>query len=90
MRNQKLVHADDDDARSRVPANNLHEVFTASEHAEPDSALFQASLTLRQSSMERDFDLIVVGSGAAGGTLASQMALAGSRVLVLERGPARR
>lgn len=36
--------------------------------------------------MSRDFDIIVIGSGAGGGTLAYACAKAGKRVLVLERG----
>ena len=38
--------------------------------------------------MGYDFDVIVISSGAAGGTLAADLATAGARVLVLERGPA--
>ena len=34
------------------------------------------------------FDVIVIGSGAAGGTLAGQLSCSGKRVLVLERGAA--
>ena len=37
--------------------------------------------------MRNDFDVIVIGSGASGGTLAADLAMAGIRVLVLERGP---
>src|SRR5438067_1797288 len=33
------------------------------------------------------FDYIIVGSGAGGGPLAARLALAGSRVLVIEAGP---
>ena len=33
-----------------------------------------------------DFDVIVIGSGAGGGTLAYSVAKAGKRVLLLERG----
>jgi choline dehydrogenase-like flavoprotein len=33
-----------------------------------------------------DYDAIVVGSGAAGGTLARELAIRGQRVLVLEKG----
>ena len=36
--------------------------------------------------MDYDFDLIVIGSGAGGGTLASACATRGKRVLVIERG----
>ncbi|MEZ6131880.1 MAG: GMC family oxidoreductase [Planctomycetaceae bacterium] len=36
--------------------------------------------------MEHDFDVIVIGSGASGGTLAADLAASGMRVLVLERG----
>lgn len=38
---------------------------------------------------EDPFDIIVVGSGAAGSVIAAQAARAGKRVLVLEAGPAR-
>jgi choline dehydrogenase-like flavoprotein len=33
-----------------------------------------------------DFDVIVIGSGAGGGTLAHRLAPSGKRVLLLERG----
>ncbi len=36
--------------------------------------------------MDADFDIIVIGSGAGGGTLASACAAAGKRVLLVERG----
>lgn len=36
--------------------------------------------------MEFDFDVIVIGSGASGGTLAADVASAGKNVLLLERG----
>ena len=36
--------------------------------------------------MDFDFDVIVIGGGAAGGTLAAEVARAGSNVLLLERG----
>ena len=32
------------------------------------------------------YDVIIVGSGAGGGTLANVLALAGKRILLLERG----
>lgn len=35
-----------------------------------------------------DFDLVVIGSGAGGGTLATRCARGGRRVLLVERGPA--
>jgi choline dehydrogenase-like flavoprotein len=37
--------------------------------------------------MQEHFDVIIVGTGAGGGTLAHHLALADRRVLVLERGP---
>jgi choline dehydrogenase-like flavoprotein len=43
--------------------------------------------TLAAPPRRRDFDAIVIGSGAAGGILAYRWAEAGRRVLVLERGP---
>lgn len=39
--------------------------------------------------MDYDFDVIVIGSGASGGTLAADLASSGARVLVLERGQPR-
>ena len=38
-------------------------------------------------SMPSDFDAIVIGSGAGGGTLALHLAQAGKKILILERGP---
>ena len=35
---------------------------------------------------DTDFDVIIVGSGAGGGTLAGHLAPSGKRVLILERG----
>ena len=37
--------------------------------------------------MADPFDAIIIGSGAGGGTLALQLARAGKRILILERGP---
>jgi choline dehydrogenase-like flavoprotein len=37
--------------------------------------------------MASSYDAIVIGSGAGGGTLALQLAKAGKRILILERGP---
>ena len=37
--------------------------------------------------VEDAFDLLVVGSGAAGSVMAAQAARAGKRVLILEAGP---
>ena len=37
--------------------------------------------------MNEHFDVIIVGTGAGGGTLARELALAGKKLLVLERGP---
>ncbi len=36
---------------------------------------------------ERQFDVIIVGTGAGGGTLARRLAPSGKRILLLERGP---
>ena len=36
---------------------------------------------------EAQYDYVVVGSGAAGGTVAARLAEAGMRVLVIEAGP---
>jgi choline dehydrogenase-like flavoprotein len=36
--------------------------------------------------MAGNYDIIVIGSGAAGGTLARQLAPTGKRILILERG----
>jgi choline dehydrogenase-like flavoprotein len=36
--------------------------------------------------MQRDYDVIIIGSGAGGGTLARQLAPTGKRILILERG----
>ena len=34
-----------------------------------------------------DFDFIIIGSGAGGGTLAYHLAPSGKRILLIERGP---
>ena len=44
---------------------------------------------MKQIPLEDTFDLIVVGSGAAGSVMAAQAARAGKRVLILEAGPER-
>src|SRR6478672_7642456 len=36
--------------------------------------------------MSRHYDVIIIGSGAGGGTLARQLAPTGKRILILERG----
>src|SRR3954453_12828627 len=38
------------------------------------------------SSMPAGYDVIIIGSGAGGGTLARQLAPTGKRILILERG----
>jgi choline dehydrogenase-like flavoprotein len=37
--------------------------------------------------MHSDYDVIIIGSGAGGGTLARQLGEAGKRILLIERGP---
>ena len=36
--------------------------------------------------MDKRFDIIIIGSGAGGGTLARQLAPSGKNILILERG----
>ncbi|MBV8333854.1 MAG: FAD-binding protein, partial [Alphaproteobacteria bacterium] len=36
--------------------------------------------------MDKRFDVIIIGSGAGGGTLARQLAPSGKNILILERG----
>ena len=36
--------------------------------------------------MDKHFDIIIIGSGAGGGTLARQLAPSGKSILILERG----
>jgi NADH dehydrogenase FAD-containing subunit len=43
------------------------------------------SLSLREV-LSRDYDVIIIGTGAGGGTLAHQLAPSGKRILLLERG----
>ena len=37
--------------------------------------------------MSEHFDVIIIGTGAGGGTLLNRLAPSGKRILVLERGP---
>src|SRR5437763_901566 len=37
--------------------------------------------------MESGYDVLIIGSGAGGGTLAYRLAIAGKKILILERGP---
>jgi choline dehydrogenase-like flavoprotein len=37
--------------------------------------------------MPAEYDAIIIGTGAGGGTLALQLAQAGKKILILERGP---
>ena len=37
--------------------------------------------------MSDHYDIIIIGTGAGGGTLLSRLAPSGKRILVLERGP---
>ncbi len=45
--------------------------------------MFEAQL---QKPDRQDFDLVIIGSGAGGGTLARVLAPTGLRILILERG----
>ena len=36
--------------------------------------------------METHYDVIIIGTGAGGGTLARKLAFSGKRILILERG----
>ena len=36
---------------------------------------------------DQPYDVIIIGTGAGGGTLAQQLATSGKRILILERGP---
>src|SRR5258708_25260393 len=49
------------------------------------TALLQGGVCCSNVGVRMDYDLIVVGGGMAGSTLARRMALSGARVLVLER-----
>jgi choline dehydrogenase-like flavoprotein len=40
----------------------------------------------REAAVAADFDVIIVGTGAGGGTLANTLAPSGKRILLLERG----
>jgi choline dehydrogenase-like flavoprotein len=46
-----------------------------------------ASIHQNEARMAEQYEVIVIGTGAGGGTLAYKLALAGKRILVLERGP---
>ena len=46
-----------------------------------------SSLPRPTRSMNEHFDIIIIGTGAGGGTLLSRLAPSGKRILVLERGP---
>ena len=40
----------------------------------------------KEKKLEKEYDVIVVGTGPAGGTIAHQMSMAGLKVLILEKG----
>jgi choline dehydrogenase-like flavoprotein len=42
---------------------------------------------LKEDMKENHYDLIIIGTGAGGGTLAYRMAQSGKRILMLEREP---
>ncbi|KAK9759568.1 hypothetical protein K7432_017310, partial [Basidiobolus ranarum] len=48
---------------------------------------FDPSNSTRGNQCESEYDYIVVGSGAGGGPLASRLALAGYKTLLIEAGP---
>jgi choline dehydrogenase-like flavoprotein len=42
---------------------------------------------VKETDMSLHYDVIIIGTGAGGGTLAHELALAGKKILMLERGP---
>jgi len=51
------------------------------------SRVIITSIRLYLGLMSRKYDVIVIGTGAGGGTLALHLAQAGKKILILERGP---
>src|SRR5664279_4639536 len=76
--------------RAVSPGRTMQRTGRPSPSADPESALPSLSsppmLLPRSHHMPDNYDVIIIGSGAGGGTLAHRLAPSGKRILILERG----